>query len=180
MKSSAAVVFTALVLLTGVVGPLGADPVPIQLRLAPAFAEGEWVNGRPTTISSQKGRVVILLFWTRDCVNCKNNLGYWNDWARKYANTDVTVLSIHTPETRFERSPGATARFARQHGLLFPIAIDNDEKIWNAYGIESWPTEVLVDKRGRIRAEYAGELNWQGSHEERVVTAKIEDLRMER
>jgi len=38
---------------------------------------------------------------------------------------------------------------------------------------------VLIDKQGRTRYEYAGELNWQGSHEERVVTAKIEGLRAE-
>ncbi len=43
----------------------------------------------------------------------------------------VSVVSIHTPETRSERSPAQTARFARQHGLEFPIAID--EKIWNTY-----------------------------------------------
>ena len=120
------------------------------------------------------------LFWTRDCINCKRNLGFWNDWAKKYAGTDVAVVSVHTPETQYERSPEATARFARQHGLRFPVAVDNDEKIWNAYGVESWPTEVLVDKGGRVRYEYAGELNWQGSHEERAVAATIESLRAER
>ncbi len=179
MKNLATVVVTSLVLLTGGMRPIAADPVPIQSRSAPAFAEEEWVNGRSTTLGLQRGRVVVLLFWTRDCINCKRNLGYWNQWAKKYTGTDVAVISVHTPETRFERSPEATARFARQHGLTFPIAIDNDEKIWNAYGVKSWPTEVLIDKQGRIRYEYAGELNWQGSHEERTVTAKVESLRAE-
>ena len=156
-----------------------ADPVPIQVRPAPALSSVPWRNGSPTTLAALRGKVVVLLFWTRDCINCKHNLGYWNDWAKKYAGTDVKILSVHTPETRFEHSPEATARFAQQHNLRFPIAIDNDERIWNAYGIESWPTEVLIDKKGRIRDEYAGELNWQGSHEERVVAAKIEGLRAE-
>ncbi len=156
--------------------PAQADPVAVTARLAPAVSPSQWVNGTP---AAQAGHVTVLLFWTRDCINCKHNLGFWNGWAKKYAGSDVSVVSVHTPETRSERSPTQTARFARQRGLLFPIAIDNDEKIWNAYRIESWPTEVLVDKRGRIRAEYAGELNWQGSHEERVVTAKIEGLRAE-
>ena len=169
----------ALSLLPGLLSPAQADPVAVALRPAPALTPAVWVNGRPPDGAAQKGKVTVVLFWTRDCINCKRNLGFWNDWAKKYAGTDVAVVSVHTPETRFERSPEATARFARQQGLSFPIAIDNNEKIWNAYGIESWPTEVLIDKQGRIRYEFAGELNWQESHEERVVAAKIESLRTE-
>ena len=173
------VIALALTLLPGVSRGVSADPVAITPRPAPALSPAAWVNGRPAAGAGQKGKVTVVLFWTRDCINCKRNLGYWDDWAKRYAGTDVAVVSVHTPETKFERSPDATARYARQHGLAFPIAIDNDEKIWNAYGIESWPTEVLIDKQGRIRNEYAGELNWQGSHEERVIMAKIESLRAE-
>lgn len=154
-----------------------ADAVPTQTRAAPALAAGPWLNGPDTSLAAQKGKVVVLLFWTRDCINCKHNLGYWNDWAKKYRGTNVAVLSVHTPETRFERSPAATARFAEEHVLRFPILVDNAAHVWNAYGIESWPTEVLIDKQGRIRAEYAGELNWEGSGEYRTVERKIEALR---
>ena len=75
------------------------------------------------------------------------------------------MLSVHTPETRSERAPAATARFARDHGLRFPVLVDNDAHVWNAYGIQSWPTEVLIDKQGRVREEFAGELNWENSGE---------------
>ena len=160
--------------------PAHADPVPVRPRPAPALASGPWLNGPATTLAAQKGKVVVLLFWTRDCINCKHNLGYWNDWARKYQGSDVAVLSVHTPETPAERSPSGTARFARDRGLRFPVVVDNDARIWNAYGIQSWPTEVLIDRQGRVRAEYAGELNWQGSGEFRVVERRIEELRAEK
>ena len=123
--------------------------------------------------------MVVLLFWTRDCISCKHNLGYWNDWAKTYRGTDVAVISVHTPETRFERSVDATRRFVRQHDLQFPVLVDNDEKTWNAYGVQSWPTEIFVDKAGKIRAEYDGELSWQGSGEYKTVQAKIEQIRRE-
>ena len=93
----------------------GADAVPVPTRPAPALASGPWLNGPATTLAAQKGKVIVLLFWTRDCINCKHNLGYWNDWAKKYGGTDVAVLSVHTPETRFERAP-------RRHGPLRPRA----------------------------------------------------------
>ncbi len=131
------------------------------------------------TLAAQRGKVTVLLFWTRDCINCKHNLGYWNTWAKTYQGTDVSVISVHTPETRFERSVDGTRRFAAQHGLQFPILVDNEEKTWSAFGVESWPTEILIDKRGQVRAEYAGELNWQGSGEYKTVQAKIEQLRRE-
>ncbi len=89
------------------------------------------------------------------------------------------MISVHTPETRSERSVDGTRRFAKQHDLQFPILVDNDEKTWNAFGVQSWPTEILIDKTGKIRAEYDGELNWQGSGEYKTVQTKIEQLRRE-
>lgn len=158
-----------------------ADAVPVSTRPAPALASaGPWLNGPETTLAAQRGKVVVLLFWTRDCINCKHNLGYWNDWAKKYSGTDVAVLSVHTPETRSERAPAATARFAREHGLRFPVLVDNDARVWNAYGVQSWPTEVLIDKQGRVREEFAGELNWEGSGEYKTVGRRIEALRAEK
>ena len=156
-----------------------ADPVAVSVRPAPALASGPWVNGAPTTLAAQRGKVTVLLFWTRDCINCKHNLGYWNEWAKTYRGTDVSVISVHTPETRYERSVDGTRRFVQSHDLAFPVLVDNDEKTWNAFGVQSWPTEILIDKTGKIRAEYAGELNWQGSGEYKIVQAKIEELRRE-
>ena len=173
-------VITAGAILTFALGQLaGADPVPVTAHPAPALAAGTWVNGAAETLAGQRGRVTVLLFWTRDCINCKHNLGYWNAWAKMYRGTDVSVISVHTPETRFERSVEGTRRFAQAHGLQFPILVDNDAKTWNAFGVESWPTEILIDKRGQVRAEHAGEMNWQGSGEYKTVQAKIEQLRRE-
>lgn len=116
---------------------LRADPVAVATYPAPALAPGVWVNGAPETLAAQRGKVTVLLFWTRDCINCKHNLSYWNTWAKSYRGTDVSVISVHTPETRFEHSVDGTRRFAAQHGLQFPILVDNDEKTWNAFGVES-------------------------------------------
>ncbi|MBV9849445.1 MAG: redoxin domain-containing protein [Armatimonadetes bacterium] len=156
-----------------------SDPMPVTLRPAPALAPGVWVNGAPTTIAAQRGKVTVLLFWTRGCINCKHNLGYWNDWARQYRHSDVTVLSVHTPETEAERSVDSVRRFAREWGLLFPVVTDNAQRTWDAYGVEYWPSEVLIDKRGQIRYLFGGELNWQGSGEYKTVGALIENLRKE-
>ncbi len=151
---------------------------------APPLASGgqqQWVNGVPTTLAAQKGKVVVLAFWTHQCGNCKATLPYWNGWADKYGkNGDVAVLSVHTPELPAERSPEAVRAFVRERGIRFPVVTDNDSKIWNAYHVQAWPTTILIDKQGRVRGRWEGELNWQNSGEFRRVEQGIEMLRKEK
>ena len=89
------------------------------------------------------------------------------------------MLSVHTPETRFERASAATVRFAREHDLRFPVLVDNRSRVWNIYGVRSWPTGILIDKQGRIRAEFVGELNWENSGEYKTVGRQTEALHAE-
>lgn len=177
LKQFPVAALATLALLAGAAHPAAADPVAVAVHAAPSLQSGTWLNGAPTTLAAQKGKVVVLLFWTRACINCKHNLGYWNDWAKKYRGTDVAVLSVHTPETPGEHSIPSVRRFVAQRGLAFPVLVDNKSQTWNAFGIESWPTEVLIDKQGREVAKYEGELNWQGSGEYKQVGARIESLR---
>jgi len=139
-----------------------------------------WQNTGGKTAAIRKGAVTVLTFWTTHCINCERTLPFWNTWAKKYNTAgDVALISVHTPETRWERDPATVAQTARQRGLVFPILIDNDEKNWDAYGIQSWPTTLLIDKQGRIRNRWEGELNFENSGLYRQVEAQIETLRRE-
>jgi len=90
------------------------------------------------------------------------------------------VLSVHTPETPGEHSIESVRRFVQQRGLAFPVLVDNQSQTGDAFGVQSWPTEILIDKQGRVVAQYEGELNWQGSGEYKQVGAQIEALRTAR
>jgi peroxiredoxin len=137
MKFFAAMLIAGALLLPFLALSAHADSIPVGIHAAPALQSGVWVNGQPTTIAAQRGKVVVLLFWTRGCINCKHNLGYWNDWARRYRGTDVSVLSVHTPETPGERSVSGVRRFVRERGLQFPVLIDNASQTWDAFGVSS-------------------------------------------
>ena len=148
-------------------------------KTAPALASGVWANGQPTTIASQKGKVVVLAFWTHQCINCKRTIPFWNDWAKKYAGSNVTVLSVHTPEIPEERKIENVRRFVRTKGITFPVVTDNDFASWNAYKVTAWPTTILIDKQGRVRGRWEGELNYGNSGDYRTVEQAIEALRKE-
>lgn len=148
---------------------------------APALVGGTWASGKPASLAALKGKVVLVAFWTRGCINCKRVLPYWNDWAvRTVRSNDSAVVSVHTPETPGERSVQAVKRFAQEKNLRFPILIDNDAKNWDAFGIQAWPTTILLDKQGRARAKWEGELNWDNSGDHKRVEQAIEKLRKEK
>jgi peroxiredoxin len=69
--------------------------------------------------------------------------------------------------------------YAKKRGLNFPILIDNDLKNWKAWTCRMWPSTGIIDKKGRIRAAWEGELDWQGAGTYREVERMIERLRKE-
>ena len=84
------------------------------------------------------------------------------DLDRKYRGLGLTIIGIHTPEFppyAGEHDKGNLARALLKHGILYPIAQDNDDATWNLYGIRYWPSFVLIDKKGQIRYEGYGEFH---------------------
>lgn len=159
--------------------PLFADPVPVTVHNAPRLSPGAWVNSGPIKVDGDTGKVRVVLFWTHLCINCKHNLPYWESWTKEYKGSDVQIVSVHTPETDSEKLLSNVRRFVTERHLTFPVVTDNSFSTWNAYGVHSWPTEILIDKHGRIRYQFEGELNWDRSGEYKVVHSLIEKLRHE-
>ncbi|SQC28035.1 cytochrome c biogenesis protein/redoxin [Klebsiella pneumoniae] len=63
-----------------------------------------WINSPALTPERLKGKVVLVDFWTRECINCQHTLPYVRDWANKYRAAGLVVIGVHTPEYPWERS----------------------------------------------------------------------------
>ena len=129
---------------------------------APAFAEGNWINSDPLTLEKLRGRVVLVEFWTFGCYNCRNTLPSVKEWDARYRERGLTIVGVHTPETTSEYSIDNVRREVPGLGIKYPVVTDNDYTTWKAYGVEAWPTILVLDKQGRIRWLHVGE----GSYEE--------------
>ncbi len=152
-----------------------------RFAAAPPLASGVWANGAPTTIADQRGKVVLLAFWTHECINCQRTIPFWNNWVKRYGKASgVTVLSVHTPELASERKIENVRRYTREKGIVFPVVTDNDYASWKAYNVNAWPTTILIDKQGRVRDRWEGELGYEKSGEYRNVERAIEALRKEK
>jgi thiol-disulfide isomerase/thioredoxin len=127
-----------------------------QGAFAPLLNTSDWVGPRPMA-ASFAGRVVVLDVFTFDCINCKHVQPELRSLRAHYSAADLLVVGIHTPETPFERERANVVRALAMQGISWPVAVDNDEKLWNAYGVQYWPTQLIFDRHGRLRKTVVGE-----------------------
>ncbi|MGI8827371.1 MAG: cytochrome c biogenesis protein DipZ [Chloroflexota bacterium] len=126
---------------------------------APAFQGiSHWLNtARPLTLHSLRHRVVLVDFWTFDCINCIHTLPSVVNWYTKYRRDGFVVIGVHTPEFAYEKDTGNVQNALRRFNITYPVPQDNDFRTWNAYNNQYWPAEYLVDGRGYVRRMVAGE-----------------------
>jgi len=129
-----------------------------QAAPAPEFAGIDaWINSAPLSMQQLRGKVVLVDFWTYDCINCRHVLPYVKDWHRKYKDQGLVVVGVHTPEYGFERNLNNLKGAVQRSGIAFPVAQDNRYATWNAYDNRFWPAFYLVDKRGEVVYSHFGE-----------------------
>src|SRR5215813_6911757 len=116
-----------------------------------------WLNSPPLTAKSLRGKVVLVDFWTYTCINSLRPLPYVKAWAEKYKDAGLVVIGVHTPEFSVEKEVANVQRAVGDLKVAFPVAIDSDHKIWDAFHNEYWPALYFVDSKGRIRHHYFGE-----------------------
>lgn len=131
--------------------------LPDEGRLASFAGATAWVNSEPLTPAGLTGRVVLVDFWTYTCVNWLRTLPYLRAWHEKYSAAGLTVVGVHTPEFEFEGDLENVKAHARSLGVDYPIAVDTDYAVWNAFSNHYWPAVYLADAQGRIRYHHFGE-----------------------
>jgi thiol-disulfide isomerase/thioredoxin len=151
---------TAIPCLSGEVARDPAAPFAVAAvqGAAPNFAGiSNWFNSAPLNIADLRGKVVLVDFWTYGCVNCVNTLPHVTELYAKYRDRGLVVVGIHTPEFPFERSASNVQAALKRHGILYPVAQDNDSQTWNAYRNRYWPAQYIVDQSGKIVFQHDGE-----------------------
>lgn len=117
-----------------------------------------WLNtNHPITLQSLKGKVVLVDFWTNQCINCIHTLPYVTKWYDTYKDSGFVVIGVHTPELAYERTVSSIQTAIQNYAIHYPIAQDNNYATWNAFNNQYWPAEYLVNKKGVIVRTYFGE-----------------------
>ncbi len=144
-----------------------------------------WFNtpgDRPVTLSSLRGKVVLVDFWTYSCINCQRSLPHVEAWYKDYAKDGFVVVGVHTPEFAFEHVISNVKAEAAQLGVRYPVAIDNNYGTWDAYDNEDWPAEYLIDAKGDVRHIALGEGDYGGDEQliRKLITDAHPDIKLPR
>jgi len=148
---------------------------------APEMRDVEaWINSSPLLLQSQRGKVVVVHFWAFGCINCIRNLPHYQAWYEKFPTKDLTIIGVHTPETAAERDLEKLRANVVERGIKYPVAFDLQGENWKAWVNNLWPSVYLIDRQGRVRSWWYGELNWQGATGESQMRERIAALIGER
>ncbi len=147
--------------------------LPVEGTFPPLAGATGWLNSPPLTPASLKGKVVLIDFWTYSCINCLRALPYVKAWAAKYKDHGLVVIGVHAPEFAFERDPDNVRRAVRDLGVAYPVALDSNLAIWQAFNNIYWPAHYFIDAQGRIRAHHFGEGEYDRS--ERIIQTLLKE-----
>ena len=131
---------------------------------APELEGGEWLQGDPVAIRGS-GKPVLIDFWDYTCVNCLRTLPYVAEWHRRYAERGLQIVGVHTPEFSFAKNPEHVRRAIAAQAIEYPVVLDADLKIWQAYANRYWPAKYFINVEGKIQARHYGEGSYAESEQ---------------
>jgi thiol-disulfide isomerase/thioredoxin len=146
---------------------------PLEGRLPGFDGATGWLNSLPLSPEELRGKVVLVDFWTYTCINWLRTLGYVRAWAEKYEAQGLVVVGVHTPEFPFERDVDNVRWAIADMNVRYPVALDPDYGVWQAFSNHYWPAVYIADAQGQIRYHHYGE----GSYDEceRVIQELLRD-----
>ncbi|MCW1748359.1 cytochrome c biogenesis protein DipZ [Rhizobium acaciae] len=139
--------------------PFRSD-LPVEGHAPSLDGAVEWLNSEPLTTEQLRGKVVLVDFWTYSCINCIRTIPYVRAWAEKYADQGLVVIGVHAPEFAYEKKIDNVKKAIGDFQIGYPVAIDNDYKVWRAFENSYWPAAYLIDAKGQIRYHHFGEGNY--------------------
>jgi SAM-dependent methyltransferase len=139
--------------------------LPFQTRMPSFSGATAWINTEPLGIEELRGSVVVVNFWTLTCINWLRQEPYVRAWSRAYRDDGLTVIGVHTPEFAFEHDLDGIREATRVREIDYPVAVDNDYGVWQAFDNHYWPALYFVDREGAIRDQHFGEGRYEESEQ---------------
>ena len=140
----------------------GGESLAVEGEVPSLDGAIEWLNSPPLTPDDLRGQVAVFDFCTYTCINWLRQLPYVRAWAERYKDQGLVTIGVHTPEFSFERDVDNVRKAIKEMRVDYPIAVDSDYGIWQAFDNAYWPALYFVDAEGHIRHHHFGE----GAYEE--------------
>jgi thiol-disulfide isomerase/thioredoxin len=151
----------------------GNGELPVEGRFPSLGDATDWLNSAPLDPEGLRGKVVVVDFCTYTCINWLRTLPYVRAWAQTYERHGLVTIGVHTPEFSFEHDLENVRRALKEMEVNYPIAVDNEYGVWNAFSNNYWPALYFSDAEGRIRHHRFGEGDYERS--EHIIQQLLRD-----
>jgi thiol-disulfide isomerase/thioredoxin len=158
---------------------VAAADLPFEGTMASFDGAVAWLNSEPLTPRGLRGKVVVVQFWTYTCINWLRTQAYYRAWSQRYRNKGLVTIGVHTPEFKFEHDLDNVRWAVEARKIDYPVAVDSDYEVWQAFANHYWPALYFVDAEGRIRHHRFGEGDYERSEmviRQLLVEAGVDDL----
>lgn len=121
-------------------------PPPKVGAPAPMFSLPRLTGEGDLSLSSFRGKTVVLNFFASWCHPCKREAPDLESVWRRYRSERLVVLGVDSGDTR-----GSAHDFLSAHGVTYPIVFDPEEKLaLGAYDLPGLPVTYVINRGGRI------------------------------
>jgi thiol-disulfide isomerase/thioredoxin len=115
-----------------------------------------WLNSKPLTLKSLRGKVVVLDFWAFDCEPCIEAMPHVVNLYNKYGRDGLVLIGVHTPRADYEKNVESLRAAMTRMGITYPVVVDNKQKIFRDYLCDLWPSQFVIDRAGTVRYSHGG------------------------
>jgi thiol-disulfide isomerase/thioredoxin/DNA-binding beta-propeller fold protein YncE len=140
-------------------GAATGDDNPFPRRMVvPDLAGGvDWINtAGPLELKDLRGKFVLLDFWTFCCINCMHILPELKKLEEEFPK-ELVVIGVHSAKFENEEDSKNITEAVLRYEIKHPVVNDAKHAIWNRYGVQSWPTAILIDPEGKAVYARSGE-----------------------
>lgn len=127
-------------------------------NLAPDFAL-QTLEGKSITLSSLKGKKVILNFWASWCPPCRQEMPDMEKFYKENNNGEIEILAVNLTDA--EKSRADVPTFMKTNGITFPVVLDEKGKVGQLYNVSSIPASFIIDSKGVIQKKLVGPMTYE-------------------
>lgn len=131
---------------------------PDRVATPPELTVAEWLEQSPLKLADLRGRVVLIDFWYEWCGPCRASFPALRDWQKKYGERGLTVIGLTDLQHSFDADKGREEkmdllrRFKQENKMAYAVAVaERADDNLPEYGVNAFPTAVLIDRRGAVR-----------------------------
>ncbi len=157
-------------------------PADTATATAPELVVKEWVDQSAIKLSDLRGRVVLLDFWAHWCGPCIATFPRLTRWHNKYKDKGLLILGVTAYQGHAENRKVNQAeeleflrQFKKRHRLPYGFAIADTEDNDSAYGVSSFPSAFLIDRKGIVRFITIGASEVEGAALETMIEKLLQE-----